>query len=794
MVGRNLFSLAPKGIDLMNGALLQNTLLLGTSATLLAGLASVAVLLLSLVLPQRWARWIPVLAGINLLLPQFLMISVWLDCFRVFGAIPGVGQNWYYSMPGAVILLMLLHWPIGYFLLWARRRTLIRSMLLIDPFLGGIDFLKLLATALKRPLLWGMLFVFALSVNNLAVPGILQVRVLPEEVFVRFNTEMNLGAVSRLSLPFVLIAGFLSVLLMRTELGRHREGVSHPFPFFRERLGTPLMGLVGVVSCVVFLFGLAVPLGRLVGTPETWNHLLATARASQRAIGFSILFAGLSASLVLGLGLLSSRMRWPRLFWGGLIIPGTLLGAHLAVANNWLYAAGVDLGWGVVLIGVGFRYLGLGVSGGDLALKGVDPRWSEMASLEGIPAGRCFWLVLWPSAGRSILVLWWILYILCLWEVEILIFLIPPGVETLGLSIFNLLHYGHNSQVYSSCLLLILMGLLPALLYSVLKRGTQIVRRFGAAGGLVVMALGATAMGCRGREDLEPQLESQLFSHAEVVGSKGTGVGQFNKPRSLVVDERDEVFVVDMTGRVQRFSASGDYISFWQMPETERGRPKGMGLDADGYVIVVEPHYARINHYSVEGQLITQWGVTGRGAGQLAFPRSVGVLSDGDLIVSEFQQVERLQRFRGGNHEFVLQFGEAGGGIGAFNRPEGIGISPDNRIFVADSCNHRIQVFDEEGRPLAQYGRPGNELGELSYPYDIRIDEKGFQYVCEFGNSRIQVFGPDHQPLEIIGKPGLAPGEFSNPWSIDLDSQGHLWVADSGNHRIQKLVRRSEKE
>mgnify|MGYP004266700377 CR=1 FL=1 len=56
----------------MNGALLQNTLLLGTSATLLAGLASVAVLLLSLVLPQRWARWIPVLAGINLLLPQFL--------------------------------------------------------------------------------------------------------------------------------------------------------------------------------------------------------------------------------------------------------------------------------------------------------------------------------------------------------------------------------------------------------------------------------------------------------------------------------------------------------------------------------------------------------------------------------------------------------------------------------------------------------------------------------------------------------------------------------------------------
>ena len=44
------------------------------------------------------------------------------------------------------------------------------------------------------------------------------------------------------------------------------------------------------------------------------------------------------------------------------------------------------------------------------------------------------------------------------------------------------------------------------------------------------------------------------------------------------------------------------------MPELERGKPKGMGIDAQGHIVVIEPHYSRINHFTPEGQLIRQWG------------------------------------------------------------------------------------------------------------------------------------------------------------------------------------------
>ena len=114
-----------------------------------------------------------------------------------------------------------------------------------------------------------------------------------------------------------------------------------------------------------------------------------------------------------------------------------------------------------------------------------------------------------------------------------------------------------------------------------------------------------------------------------------------------------------------------------------------------------------------------------------------------------------------------------------------------DRIYVADSCNHRIQVFSREGKLLRTYGKAGAGRGELSYPYDICVDAAGRQYVCEFGNSRIQVFDANDQPLEIIGGPGAAPGQFNNPWGVALDSAGNLYVADSQNHRVQKLVRTS---
>ena len=284
-------------------------------------------------------------------------------------------------------------------------------------------------------------------------------------------------------------------------------------------------------------------------------------------------------------------------------------------------------------------------------------------------------------------------------------------------------------------------------------------------------------------------LDSPLFSHVEIIGTRGTGVGQLNKPRSLALDRDDNLYVVDMTGRVQKFSTNGEVLLSWRMPETDIGKPKGMCRDTQGNIVVLEPHYQRVNHFAPDGTLVEQWGRGGTNVGQLVVPRSVAVNSRGEVFLSEYTTVDRVQSFSTNGRQPLLLFGKPGAADGEFNRPEGLGIDAQDRIYVADSCNHRIQIFSPTGQWLKSFGKPGRGPGEFSYPYDVRIDAEGRQYVCEFGNSRIQIFDAQNRPLEILGGTGGKPGQFNTPWAIALDSRGNLYVADAGNHRVQKFVR-----
>ncbi|MCS1411079.1 MAG: Serine/threonine-protein kinase PknD [Verrucomicrobia subdivision 3 bacterium] len=775
----------------VNLALIQNTLWVGVGSVGLAVAAGVAVFLASLVLPSRMARVLPVMAGINLLLPHFLVIAVWLDLLGNAGLI-GWASGVLYSIPGACGVLALLSWPIPYFFVFVRRGGVIRSIEALDPFVSGGCMLRLaIWPQLKRPLMWSSLLVFGLSINNLAIPGILQVRVIAEEIFVRFNTELDMWTAAKLGMPVLVGSAALAYFVFGREFGVSWRERSFSPRSVRQRFGRWMsLGFVIAAFGVVSL-GLVLPLVSLLVAGESWRDLRGAFVVSQQAIFYSVLFAALTASWVTFLGVFLRSVVGARCFWWLFLIPGTLLGAALAMVCNRLLGAWFELGWMPLMAALVIRYLGLGISGGLIAVNGADWRLAAMARLEGFGVWDRFWHCVWPSAGKPLLCLWWMVYLLCLWEVEVLIFMVPPGVETLALRVFNLLHYGHNSQVNASCLILIGLGLMPLVGWWIWRvavvYGIGRIRNVAAS-----MVLGLLGVGCGLIPNAASQLESCFFSTVEAVGQKGTGVGQFNKPRSVVVGPSDDVFAVDMTGRVQRFDRSGRYLGFWQMPETERGRPKGMALDGEGNIIVIEPHYARVNHFTPEGELVSQWGRRGVKPGEIAFPRAVACHSSGDLFLTEFQQVERVQRFRSDGTYLMLSFGQLGDEAGAFNRAEGIGIDQQDRLFVADSCNHRVQVFDDTGQLIGKYGKPGSGPGELSYPYDVKIDVEGNQYVCEFGNSRIQVFDPDFQSVEIIGGPGPALGQFSNPWSMDLDSEGNLWVADSGNHRIQKLVRKLE--
>jgi ABC-type Fe3+ transport system permease subunit len=796
----------------MNWLLLKNSLLVAGLTTLVAASLGFLAALWLAGLESRWRHRLLAVAVAALALPPFLVTNCWLH-FLGFG---GAWRGWLplniVSLGGTIWILSLLTWPITLLLVLSAWQRLEPAQLESDVAVSGGWLIRGLLWPLGRSALaQAAVLTFVLALNNFAVPAILQVKVFPAEVWVRFNTTFDTLGALKLSWPLVVAPLLLLLWFARRELPWPRTEGPVSAKLFRQQLGPAWFWFSGACTTLLCLVSVGLPIFQLTSVTRTWTELPSALAAGQSALCNSLTFAALSATLIIALGLAAGvRSTAPRparvscnlcnlfnscnpilgwLLWLPFLVPGVLLGIALIVLFNRPWCALLYQSAGIVIVAFVVRYLALGWNSIAHALHTVDRDLADVARLEGATRWQMLRHVQWPQIAPQAAAAWYVVFLLCLWDVESMILVVPPGGETVALRVFNLLHYGHNAQVNALCLTLLALAVAPLLMWKAWSLvSTQRATRNA------VLTLGASALVLTGCAPASPSneapLQSKLFERVQIIGSRGVGVGELNKPRSVAVDAQDNLYVVDMTGRVQKFSSNGVFQLSWQMPQTDLGKPKGLSRDRDGNILVLEPHYQRLNIFSPLGKLLAQWGKRGTNAGELMLPRAVGVNSRGEVLISEYGQVERVQRFAPRGEKLLAVIGHPGNGPGEFNRPEGLCVDAQDRLYVADSCNHRIQVFANDGQFLRSYGKAGAGKGDLSYPYDICVDAAGRQYVCEFGNSRIQVFDASDHPIEIIGGPGLAPGQFSNPWGVALDSAGNLYVADSQNHRVQKLIRR----
>jgi DNA-binding beta-propeller fold protein YncE len=318
--------------------------------------------------------------------------------------------------------------------------------------------------------------------------------------------------------------------------------------------------------------------------------------------------------------------------------------------------------------------------------------------------------------------------------------------------------------------------------------GGRAPRDFARSPSFILLALLLAAPGAwallASRSDVDGAVDCRVEA---VWGIRGVQPGEMHFPRAVQPAPDGSIYVVDRSGRVQQFDPSGKTLASWRLPAWSRGTPTGLEWDPGGRLIVVNSHYSDLLFYSPEGRLEGRLGGYGERPEQMIVPTDAALGPNGFLYVVERGGTrDRVAKFtRDG--AFVSEWGGLGREPGQFQRPQGIACDERGRLWVADSCNHRLQVFDAEGTLLMVVGESGEGRGQMRYPYDVAAGPGGRMIVAEYGNNRLQIFSSEGRSLGIVGGAGREPGRFASPWGVACDAQGMIWVADTLNHRMQAL-------
>ena len=159
------------------------------------------------------------------------------------------------------------------------------------------------------------------------------------------------------------------------------------------------------------------------------------------------------------------------------------------------------------------------------------------------------------------------------------------------------------------------------------------------------------------------------------------------------------------------------------------------------------------------------------------------------------QVVRKSLNYPSSTLSIVAGVGLAGSDDYMLTYPVGIFVTTMLDLYVADSYNHRVQLFrsgENNATTVAGNGSVGT-IG-LDCPSGVTLDGDGYLFIVDQNNNRVVASGPGgyHCVVGCSGSPGGASNELNHPMSMSFDFVGNIFVVDSYNYRIQKFLLSSD--
>jgi sugar lactone lactonase YvrE len=300
-------------------------------------------------------------------------------------------------------------------------------------------------------------------------------------------------------------------------------------------------------------------------------------------------------------------------------------------------------------------------------------------------------------------------------------------------------------------------------------------------------------------------------------GSSAGVPNDYFYPNAVAVAADGKVFVSDGSNhRVLVFDAQGKFLRSMGQNGSAAGQlsnPTGIAVDAAGNVYVGDTGNYRITVFDADGAYVRHWGGYGEGDDKfygindihIVAGNKLAVLSNGPIRVfnadgtleskTDWISGYKMSVDAVGNYYLpsgggmIRKYSSSGALLQEFNLEGKIGNNAyglavsDDKIYLTDYENHRINIIDTSGNFIAARGVRGSSNN--ASVYGLATDSLGNIYLADFDMGEIRKYDANHQLLKKFGTQGSGDGQFNGLRELAIGANQKLYALDQNNNRVQ---------
>ncbi|MGD1076868.1 MAG: SMP-30/gluconolactonase/LRE family protein [Candidatus Sulfotelmatobacter sp.] len=274
----------------------------------------------------------------------------------------------------------------------------------------------------------------------------------------------------------------------------------------------------------------------------------------------------------------------------------------------------------------------------------------------------------------------------------------------------------------------------------------------------------------------------------QAASESGKVLFQLAEPYGLAVDSKNNLYVADQkVGAIFIFNTETREVELIKNKvHAHFVRIIGLAMDDNDRLFVSDPglHHILIFDANHKAEEIITEGMVEPGA--LAIDRENRLLYVADvaldqILVYDADSFKLLRKIgtTGHNHELTTP--------GDFAKPTGVTVDADGNLYVCDTMNNRIEIFDADGKFVSTFGKAGDGPGYFARPKGVAIDSDGHIWVADGQQDRVQVFNQETQLLITFGGHGLLPGQFQGLVGIVTDKNNRVFTSEMYPGRVQQF-------